>query len=144
MHKGLRINSWTAEENERLKAMVARGDTPTRAAAAFRRTMLSVRIQARKLGTPFPTIRAFRRKWKDAGTGIKVGHSKGAPSSETGQTVFHEEARRQHRMMPPDTQGLCTEHSRRLASDPEWQLEVLDGDASHTTLLVSGTGPTKR
>ncbi|MDB5505306.1 MAG: hypothetical protein JWR89_5208 [Tardiphaga sp.] len=33
MHKGLRINGWTAEENERLKAMVDRG--ATRAAAAF-------------------------------------------------------------------------------------------------------------
>ncbi|MDB5504698.1 MAG: hypothetical protein JWR89_4600 [Tardiphaga sp.] len=66
VHKSLRNKSWTAEENERLKGIVASGATPVRAAAAFGRTITSVRIQARKIGHPFPTIHAFRRKWRDA------------------------------------------------------------------------------
>jgi GcrA cell cycle regulator len=66
MHAGLKRNSWTDEENERLKTMVAGGATAVRAAAAFRRTIVSVRTQARKIGSPFPPIRALRRKWQDA------------------------------------------------------------------------------
>jgi hypothetical protein len=59
-------NGWTAEENEWLKAMVAEGATAFRAAAAFGRTSLSVRNQARKLGTPFPPMREVRKKWANA------------------------------------------------------------------------------
>jgi hypothetical protein len=56
---------WTHEANERLKAMVAKGSTEIRAAAAFRRTRMSVRKQARKLGTPFPPLKEARKKWAD-------------------------------------------------------------------------------
>jgi hypothetical protein len=41
----------------RLKALIAQGASATRAAAASNRTIISVRNQARKLGTPFPTTR---------------------------------------------------------------------------------------
>jgi GcrA cell cycle regulator len=54
--------SWTEADNERLKALVAQGASIVRAAAAFNRSLISVRNQARKLGTPFPPMRAFRKK----------------------------------------------------------------------------------
>lgn len=57
---------WTNEENERLKALVAEGTSITKAAAALKRTMVSVRNQARKLGTPFPHIKDYRKKFKDS------------------------------------------------------------------------------
>jgi hypothetical protein len=53
---------WTSEESERLKVMVAKGASPARAAAALRRNLASVRNQARKIGTPFPTLHQARRK----------------------------------------------------------------------------------
>jgi hypothetical protein len=56
---------WTESDNERLKAMVAQGASLLRAAAAFRRTIVSVQSQARKLGTPFPYRRDARKKWAD-------------------------------------------------------------------------------
>jgi hypothetical protein len=36
-----------------------------RAAAALNRSIKNVRIQARKLGAPFPPMRIFRKKWAD-------------------------------------------------------------------------------
>ena len=57
--------SWTEADNERLKALVAQGASIVRAAAAFNRSIVSVRIQARKLGTPFPPMREFRKKWAE-------------------------------------------------------------------------------
>lgn len=57
--------SWTAEDNERLKKMVANGVPVLRAAASFKRSMDAVRIQARKLGTPFPSVREARKKYAD-------------------------------------------------------------------------------
>jgi hypothetical protein len=62
--KRLRIN-WTADENERLKAFVAQDVSVVRVAAVFRRSIIGVRNQARKLGTPFPSMKVFRRKWAD-------------------------------------------------------------------------------
>jgi hypothetical protein len=53
---------WTEADNERLKNFVAQGLSIVRA-AAFRRTTKSVRIQARKIGTPFPPMRVFRKKF---------------------------------------------------------------------------------
>jgi hypothetical protein len=61
---------WTDEENERLKAFAAQGVSIIRAAAAFNRTMTSVRIQARKIGSPFPPMRAYRKKFADAPSSI--------------------------------------------------------------------------
>jgi hypothetical protein len=54
---------WTDHENERLIAFVANGASVIRAAAAFDRTTASVRAQARKLGTPFTNMRAYRKKF---------------------------------------------------------------------------------
>jgi hypothetical protein len=54
--------SWTEADNERLKAFVAQGVSIVRAAGAFNRSLMSVRNQARKLGTPFPPMRAIRKK----------------------------------------------------------------------------------
>ena len=56
-------NIWTDADNERLKAFVADGVSPFRAAAAFNRRSNSVRNQARKLGTPFPSLRNVRKKF---------------------------------------------------------------------------------
>jgi hypothetical protein len=48
------------EDDERLISLVAQGASTVRAAAAFRRTTISVRNRARSLGCPFPTM---RQKW---------------------------------------------------------------------------------
>jgi fructose-bisphosphate aldolase class 1 len=58
--------SWTSEENELLKAMMAEGSSPFRVSAAFGRNLTSVRRQARKLGLTFPTIRQTRQKLHQA------------------------------------------------------------------------------
>jgi GcrA cell cycle regulator len=61
-----RNRPWTEEDNERLKAFVAKGASMIKVAAALRRTTISVRNRARSLGCPFPTLRAARPKWADA------------------------------------------------------------------------------
>ena len=48
---------WTDVENQHLKELVAKKVSIVRAAAIFKRNLLGVRNQARKLGTPFPTQR---------------------------------------------------------------------------------------
>ena len=53
---------WTAEENERLKTFVAKGASIIKVAAAFKRSIVSIRIQARKLGTPVPSLKEYRKK----------------------------------------------------------------------------------
>jgi hypothetical protein len=58
--------SWTEDENERLKAMVAQGASVVRAAGVFNRSIAAVRNQARKLGTPFSPHRIVRKKWTEA------------------------------------------------------------------------------
>ena len=55
--------SWTDEENERLKDLVAKGASLVKAAAVFKRSMINVRDQARKLGSPFPRHNEARKKW---------------------------------------------------------------------------------
>jgi hypothetical protein len=57
---------WTEEDNARLKEFVAQGTSIVRAAAALDRSIRNVRIQARKLGVPFPPMRVFRKKCVDA------------------------------------------------------------------------------
>jgi hypothetical protein len=51
-----RLKVWTEVENEQLKAFVAKDVSIVRVAAVFNRTIISVRNQARKLGTPFPLM----------------------------------------------------------------------------------------
>jgi GcrA cell cycle regulator len=59
---------WTNEDIERLKAMIASGASVVRVAAAFDRTIPIIRSQARKLGMPFPSIHAARKKYAPSGT----------------------------------------------------------------------------
>jgi GcrA cell cycle regulator len=54
--------SWSDEDNERLRALVAAGATAIRAAGVFNRSTAAVKTQARKLGTPFPPIRVAPKK----------------------------------------------------------------------------------
>jgi hypothetical protein len=56
-------SEWTEEDNARLKEFVAQGASIIRAAAALDRSIRHVRIQARKLGAPFPPMRIFRQKF---------------------------------------------------------------------------------
>lgn len=58
--------SWTQEQDEKLRALIASGTSALRAAAALKRGTSSVRIRARKLGVPFPTVREVRRKIAEA------------------------------------------------------------------------------
>ena len=58
--------TWTDADNERLKAFVADGVSLVRAAVAFKRKLNSVRNQARKLGTPFPSLKESRKKYADS------------------------------------------------------------------------------
>jgi hypothetical protein len=60
------IEPWTAEDEERLRALVAQGASIVRASAAIRRRKVVVRERAKKLGCPFPTLAAARRKWADS------------------------------------------------------------------------------
>jgi GcrA cell cycle regulator len=57
------------EEDERLRVFVAQGASIIRAAAAFKRKKESVRERARKLGCPFPTLAAARKKWANSSSG---------------------------------------------------------------------------
>jgi hypothetical protein len=60
MHKP-NITHWTEGEIRLLKEFVRTGATPLRAAAALKRTMVSVKAKARLLGTPFPTVNQFKK-----------------------------------------------------------------------------------
>jgi hypothetical protein len=62
---GLTKRPWTEDDNARLKEFVAQDLSIVRAAAAFNRSIKNVRIQARKLGAPFPPMRVFRKKLAD-------------------------------------------------------------------------------
>jgi hypothetical protein len=59
------IKSWTRLEDERLRAMVAQGASAIKAAAALRRSKISVGERAKKLGCPFTPLRISRKKWAD-------------------------------------------------------------------------------
>ena len=56
---------WNSEDNERLKGMVASGVSVLKTAAAFKCTMSAARVQARKIGSPFPALRETRKKLAD-------------------------------------------------------------------------------
>jgi GcrA cell cycle regulator len=61
----LRKRPWTQEDDEWLRAFVAQGASAVRVAAALKRNTMSVRYQARKIGSPFPPLRIARQKWAD-------------------------------------------------------------------------------
>jgi hypothetical protein len=51
---------WTDDELKQLSALVSAGGTAFRAAAKFKRSIISCRNQARKMGTPFMYVRITR------------------------------------------------------------------------------------
>ena len=53
---------WTDEENERLKALVAKDVSIIKVAAELGRTTRSIRAHAHKLGTPFPPMKDYRKQ----------------------------------------------------------------------------------
>jgi hypothetical protein len=55
------------EDLSRLEAMVKSGASAMRTAAAFRRTIGSVKIQAKKLGCRFPNEKDLRRNRQAVG-----------------------------------------------------------------------------
>jgi hypothetical protein len=55
--------AWTDADNERIREFVKQGQSILRAAAALRRTTKSVRAQARKIGSPFPSVQQARKKF---------------------------------------------------------------------------------
>jgi hypothetical protein len=63
-----RQGPWIKANNERLKVLVAQG--AVRAFAAFKRTQPPVRVQACKIGAPFPPLRIARKKWAEASSNV--------------------------------------------------------------------------
>jgi hypothetical protein len=55
--------SWSDEDNDRLKALVAQGVSLARAAVTLKRSLGAMRLQARKIGAPFPTMSQVRKQW---------------------------------------------------------------------------------
>jgi len=59
--------TWTSEDLHRLEEMVRSGASAARASVAFRRSIVSVKTQAKKLGCPFPDERSLKRNRRAAG-----------------------------------------------------------------------------
>lgn len=55
---------WDESQIEHLKELIARKISLARAAVIMKRPQSSVQIQARKLGTPFPGVRATKALMK--------------------------------------------------------------------------------
>jgi hypothetical protein len=70
----IKTKPWSDADNARLKALVASGASAFRASAAFNRPINVIRERARKLGTPFPTIKDIRRKLGDNPAGFWRQH----------------------------------------------------------------------
>jgi len=56
--------TWTAADVERLRQLVVSGVSAARAAVIFRRSIVSVKAQAKRFGFPFPDERVLRRERK--------------------------------------------------------------------------------
>ena len=54
---------WTPDDDERIRSLAAEGASAARASVALKRNKDSVSNRARKLGCPFQTISAARKKW---------------------------------------------------------------------------------
>jgi ribosome modulation factor len=54
---------WTPEEDERVRSFAVKGASALRASAALKRNKHAVVGRARKLGCPFQTLSAARKKW---------------------------------------------------------------------------------
>jgi hypothetical protein len=53
---------WTAEDDEQIRSLVAKGASAFRASVALKRARPSILQRARKLGCPFPTLKEVRKK----------------------------------------------------------------------------------
>jgi len=54
--------AWSEEDNQKLQALVASGASALRASVALKRSLAKTKMQARHLGTPFPTDSEQKRK----------------------------------------------------------------------------------
>lgn len=77
MRKHVTSRTWTAEDLEMLKKLVANGLSPARVAVHFKRSVSSVQSRARLEGSPFPHSRdvARNRRAKEAATRSELGLS---------------------------------------------------------------------
>jgi GcrA cell cycle regulator len=55
------VRPWTDQDDEAIKVFVAQGASVMRAAAALRRSKVSIRQRAKKIGCPFPNDRDARK-----------------------------------------------------------------------------------
>jgi hypothetical protein len=53
--------NWTKEDDDRIREMAAKGVSDIRIAAAIKRRTSAVRVRARDLGCPLPTLLDRRR-----------------------------------------------------------------------------------
>lgn len=53
--------SWTPEQEAKLQKLIESGASAFKAAAALKRSIISVQAKARQFGTPFPHKRAVRK-----------------------------------------------------------------------------------
>jgi hypothetical protein len=65
---------WTPEEDDQIRALVAKGASAFRAGAALKRSQFSVYERARKIGAPFPTISEIRKRTTSATDKALWGH----------------------------------------------------------------------
>jgi hypothetical protein len=65
---------WTDADHERIRAFVRDGVSIFRAAAVLNRSTKSVRSQAHKIGSPFPTTSQVRKRF--AQMVAEIGHSR--------------------------------------------------------------------
>ena len=56
-----------------MKTLATQGASIVKAAAALKRRQSVVRDRAKKLGCPFPTLKATRMKWANCSNTIEVG-----------------------------------------------------------------------
>lgn len=58
--------AWTEADHERIRELVRDGVSIFRAASILSRNTISVRTQARKIGSPFPTTNQVRKRFAQA------------------------------------------------------------------------------
>jgi GcrA cell cycle regulator len=58
----LKLTSWSEEDVDRLKALIASGASAQRASVALRRSLSATKLKARDIGLPFPSERELRAK----------------------------------------------------------------------------------
>jgi hypothetical protein len=57
--------TWSDDDCERLKSLVASGASPVRASLALKRPIVATKNKARNLGVPFPPDRERRKKVRE-------------------------------------------------------------------------------